>query len=152
ERFLEKEGLNVEYVRFGRLGEVNRALMSGSIDIAVAGGTIPTLLLGVEGVPATVVLANLIADANFVVAADSDITSLEQLRGKKIGSTPAGSTAHALVGAILERGYKISRDQYEHIGAGEGQLVTLLQTGELDAALLRTITIASVEAKVKVLA
>lgn len=152
ERFLEKQGLDVEFTRFGRLGEVNRALISQSIDVAVAGGTIPTLLLAQQGVPATVILANLIADANFVVAPDSEITGLDQLAGTRIGSTPEGSTAYALVGAILEQGYDIPRDAYEHVGAGEGQLATLVTQGDLDVALLRTITLRTLDTDLETLA
>ncbi len=140
-KFLEAEGLKPTWTTVTKLAEVNRALISKSIDIAVVGGTLPSLRLGAENVPAKIILANLIADANFVVPADSPIKTLSDLKGKKIGSTPPGSTMHALVGAILQGNYNLSANDFHQIPAGEAQLLTFLQRGEIDAALMRTITL-----------
>lgn len=148
-RFLEDAGLKPEFVRFTKLAEVNRALISKSIDIAVAGGTLPTLQLAAEGVPAKAILANLIADADFVVPEGSPIRSIADLKGKKIGSTPPGSTAHALVGTILEKGYGFKPEEYKQIPAGEAQLALLMSRGDIDAALIRTITLATIGQKAR---
>ena len=140
-KFLEAEGLKPTWTTVTKLAEVNRALISRSIDIAVVGGTLPSLRLGAENVPAKIMLANLIADANFVVPENSPIKTLADLKGKKIGSTPPGSTMHALVSAILQGNYGLSESDFQQIPSGEAQLLTFLQRGEIDAALMRTITL-----------
>jgi ABC-type nitrate/sulfonate/bicarbonate transport system substrate-binding protein len=140
-KFLEAEGLKPTWTTVTKLAEVNRALISRSIDIAVVGGTLPSLRLGAENVPAKIILANLIADANFVVPEQSPIKTPADLKGKKIGSTPPGSTMHALVSAILQGNYGLSDRDFQQIPSGEAQLLTFLQRGEIDAALMRTITL-----------
>jgi ABC-type nitrate/sulfonate/bicarbonate transport system substrate-binding protein len=140
-KFLEAEGLKPAWTTMTKLAEVNRALISKSIDIAVAGGTLPSLRLGAENVPAKIILANLVADANFVVPEQSPIKTMADLKGKKIGSTSPGSTIHALVGAILQGNYGLGASDFQQIPSGEAQLLTFLQRGEIDAALMRTITL-----------
>ena len=146
-RFLEAEGLRPTWVTVTKLAEVNRALVSRSIDVAVAGGTVPSLRLGVEHVPAHIVLATLVAEANIVVPEASPLRTLEDLRGKRIGSTPPGSTMYALAAAILH-------NDATQIPSGEAQLLTFLQRGEIDAALMRTITLRTLgdAAKLRVIA
>lgn len=148
-KFLEAEGLKPTWTTVTKLAEVNRALISKSIDIAVAGGTLPSLRLGAENVPAKIIIANLIADANFVVPEQSPIRSMADLKGKKIGSTPPGSTVHALVGAILQGNYGFTPKDYQQVPSGEAQLLTFLQRGEIDAALMRTITLETIGPKAK---
>lgn len=140
-KFLEAEGLKPAWTTVTKLAEVNRALISKSIDIAVVGGTLPSLRLGAENVPAKIILSNLVADANFVVPEASPIKTFNDLKGKKIGSTPPGSTMHALVGAILQGNYNFAPTEIQQIPSGEAQLLTFLQRGEIDAALMRTITL-----------
>jgi len=152
--FLEAEGLKPTWVTVTKLAEVDRALISNSIDIASSGGTLPSLLLGVEKVPARIILANMIADANFVVPEASPIKTMADLRGKKIGSTPAGSTMYALVGAILRTNYGFAAADFSQIPSGEAQLLTFMQRGDIDAAVMRTITLRAFgpQAKLRVLA
>ncbi|TCT04384.1 ABC transporter substrate-binding protein [Aquabacter spiritensis] len=152
-KFLEKEGLKPSWVQFTKLAEVNRALISKSIDIAVAGGTVPSLRLGAEGVPAKIIASDIVADANFVVPEDSPIKTLADLKGKRIGSTPPGSTAYALVATILKRNYGMTDKDFQQVPSGEAQLLTFMQRGEIQAALMRTITLRQLgpAAKVRVI-
>jgi len=153
-KFMEAEGLRPHWVTVTKLAEVNRALIANSIDIALSGGTLPTLLLGAEHVPARIILANMIADANFVVPDSSPIRSMADLKGRKIGSTPPGSTMYALVGAILQKNYALAPTQFSQIPSGEEQLLTFMQRGDIDAAVMRTITLRALgpAAKVRILA
>jgi ABC-type nitrate/sulfonate/bicarbonate transport system substrate-binding protein len=148
-KFLEAEGLKPQWTTVTKLAEINRALISRSIDVAVAGGTVPSLRLGAEGVPAKIILSNLVADANLVVPESSPIKSFGDLKGKKIGSTPPGSTMHALVGAILQGNYGLKEGEFQQIPSGEQQLLTFLQRGEIDAAVMRTITLKTLGAQAK---
>jgi len=146
-KFLEAEGLKPKWTTTTQLAELNRALISKSIDIVLSGGTVPSLRLGVEKVPAKIILANLVADANFVVPKNSPIKSVADLKNKKVGSTPPGSTMYALVGAILGDGYGMTKDEIKQIPSGEAQLLTFLQRGEIDAAVIRTITLRTLGAQ-----
>jgi ABC-type nitrate/sulfonate/bicarbonate transport system substrate-binding protein len=148
-KFLEAEGLNPTWTTVNKIAEVNRALISKSIDIAVAGGTLPSLRLGAEHVPAKIIMSNIIADANFVVPENSPIKSLADLKGKKIGSTPPGSTMYGLVSAILDGNYGLKSDDYKQVPSGEAQLLTLMSRGDIDAAVIRTITLRTFGQKAK---
>jgi NitT/TauT family transport system substrate-binding protein len=152
-KFLEAEGLKPSWVSVTKLAEVNRALISNSIDIAASGGTLPSLQLGAEHVPAKIILANMVAEANFVVPESSPIKSMADLKGKKIGSTPPGSTMYALVAAILQQNYGLAPTDFAQVPSGEAQLLTFMQRGDIDAAVMRTITLRSLGplAKVRVL-
>ena len=139
-KFLEKEGLKPEWVHFTKLAEVNRALVSKSIDLAAGDGPVQAFRLDAEHVPAKVILANTIADANFVVLASSSIKTMADLRGKKIATSPPGSTAYALTEAVLQANYGIATTDYKQVPSGEAQLAVFLQRHDIDAALMRSIT------------
>ncbi len=140
-KFLEAEGLKPTWIKTAQLAELNRALISKSVDFVLSDGTLPALRLGAEHIPAKIILANLVADANFVVPQSSPIKSIAELKGKKIGSTPPGSTMYALIRAILEDGYGMGDKDIKQIPSGEAQLFTFLQRGEIDAAVMRSITL-----------
>lgn len=74
----------------------------------------------------------------------SPVKSIRDLKGKKIGMSPVGSSTYALVAAVLERNFGLKRDDYTPVGGNEGQLVQFLQRGDVEAAALRAVTIASV--------
>jgi NitT/TauT family transport system substrate-binding protein len=48
---------------------------------------------------------------------------------------------HALVGTILQQSYGLGPDDIAQIPSGEAQLLTFMQRGEIDAAVMRTITL-----------
>lgn len=139
-KFLEKEGLKPAWVHFTKLAEVNRALVSNSIDLAAGDGPVQAFRLSAEHVPAKVILANTIADANFVVLASSSIKTMADLKGKKIATSPPGSTAYALTQAVLQANYGLAPTDYKQVPSGEAQLAVFLRRHDIDAALMRSIT------------
>lgn len=101
---------------------------------------------------ATVVLATQVAEATFVAKQGSSLRNLADLKGKKVGMSPAGSSTYAIVTAVLERNYGMKPSSYTAVPGNEAQLVQFLQQGDIDAAALRAVTIASVpEFKLQVL-
>jgi len=143
-KFVEKQGLEPEWVRFADVTGPAKALVTNSIDFAFAAPAAGAYSLAIQGAPVEVILATQIAEAGFVVKDGSPIKSFRDLKGKKIGMSPVGSSTYALVAAVLERNYGLKPSDYTPIGGNEGQLVQFLQRGDVDAAALRAVTIAAV--------
>ena len=89
-------------------------------------------------------LATQIAEATFVAKDGSPLKTLADLKGKKVGMSPVGSATYAIVSSVLERNYGLKPSDYTPVGGNEGQIVRLLERGDVDAASLRAVTIASV--------
>ena len=143
-KFAEKQGLEPEWVKFADVNGPTKALVTHSIDIAFAAPAAGAYSLAIQGAPVQVVLATQIAEASFVVREGSEIKSIAGLKGRKIGMSPVGSSTYALAAAVLERNFGLKRGDYTPVGGNEGQLVQFLQRGDVDAASLRAVTIASV--------
>jgi NitT/TauT family transport system substrate-binding protein len=143
-KFVERAGLVPEYVRFADVNAPTKALLTHSIDVAFAAPTSGAFTLGIQNVPVEVVLASQIAEATFVAKDGSPLRSLTALKGKKVGMSPVGSATYAIVAAVLERNFGLKPSDFTPVPGNEGQLVQFLQRGDIDAAALRAVTIASV--------
>jgi NitT/TauT family transport system substrate-binding protein len=143
-KFLEKQGLQPEYVKFSSVNGPTQAMVTHSIDAAFAAPLTGAFTLGSENAPIEIVLATQVAEATFVAKQGSPIHKLTDLKGKKVGMSPAGSATYAIVTTVLERNYGLKRSDYTAVPGNEAQLVRFLQQGDIDAASLRAVTIASV--------
>jgi ABC-type nitrate/sulfonate/bicarbonate transport system substrate-binding protein len=143
-KFLEQKGLVPEYVRFSDVNAPTKALITNSIDVAFAAPTTGAFALAAQGAPVEVILATQIAESTFVAKDGSPLRSLSDLKGKKVGMSPVGSATYAIVATLLERNYGIKASDFTPVPGNEGQLVQYLQRGDVDAASLRAVTIASV--------
>ncbi|MGP0092342.1 MAG: ABC transporter substrate-binding protein [Xanthobacteraceae bacterium] len=143
-KFLENRGLQPEFIRFSEVNAPTKALITHSIDVAFAAPVSGAFALGAQGVPVEVVLVTQIGEATFVAKQGSPLKTLADLRGKKVGVSPAGSGAYAIAAAILERNYGLKLSDYTAVPGNEGPLVQFLERGDIDAASLRAVTIASV--------
>ncbi len=143
-KFVEKQGLQPEWVRFADVNGPTKALVTNSIDVGFAAPAAGAYALAIQGAPVEVILATQIAEASFVVKDGSPIKSIRDLKGKKVGMSPVGSSTYALAAAILERNFGLKPNEYTPIGGNEGQLVQFLQRGDVDAVALRAVTIAAV--------
>ncbi len=152
-KFAEKEGLNVEWVKFAEVNGPTRAIVSNAIDVAFAAPSTNSMGIAADGVPVKVVLATQIAEAQVVVLEGSPIKSARELKGKKIGMSPPGSATHAITTAILEHNFGIAPNEYSVAPGNEAQLAQFVTQKEIDAAVLRSVTIAQMgEVKLKRLA
>jgi NitT/TauT family transport system substrate-binding protein len=143
-KFAEQQGLVPEYIHFADVNGPSKAILTQSIDVAFAASTAGAFTLGIQGAPIEVVLATQIAEATIVTKDGSPIKSVADLKGKKVGMSPVGSATYAIVAAVLERNFGLKPSDYTPVGGNEGQLVSFLQRGDVDAASLRAVTIASV--------
>lgn len=142
-RFLEKRGLVPDYVRFTDVNGPTKALLTHSIDVAFAAPATGAFTLGIQGAPVEIVLATQIAEATFVVKQSSPLRTLADLKDKKLGMSPAGSATYAIVAAVLEHNYGLPSRNFTAVPGNEGVLANFLQRGDIDAAALRAVTIAS---------
>jgi NitT/TauT family transport system substrate-binding protein len=143
-KFLEQKGLVPEYFKFSDVNGPTKALITNSIDVAFAAPTTGAFALAAQGAPVEIILATQIAESTFVSKDGSPLRSLADLKGKKVGMSPVGSATYAIVATLLERNYGIKASDFTPVPGNEGQLVQYLQRGDVDAASLRAVTIASV--------
>jgi NitT/TauT family transport system substrate-binding protein len=95
--FFKSAGLEIDEFDFGGGAKQQQALVAGSIDIAIGGGT--DLAFVAKGSPALGIAAITSSPAfmGFIVGQDVKATTMDDLKGKKIGVTTAGSLTRWLV-------------------------------------------------------
>lgn len=141
-KLLEKQGLDVEYVKFADVNAPTRALVSGSIDVAFGTSAAGALNIAADGVPIKIFLATQIAEVRFAVLEKSPIKSLADFKGRKIGMSPPGSATHAIAAALLEGNYGLKPSDYSVVPGNEPRLVQFLAQGDVEASALRGMTVA----------
>lgn len=141
-KFMEKQGLEVEYVKFPDVNAPTKAMAAGAIDFAIGASAGSAFAVASEGLPMSIVLATQVADLDFVVLEDSPIKKMEELKGKKIGMSPAGSATAAITSAILVKNYGMAQSDFEAVPGNDSRLAQFLAQKNIDAAALRTVTIA----------
>lgn len=152
-KFAEKEGLDVEWVKFAEVNGPTRAIVPHAIDLAFAAPSTASMSVAADGVPIRIVLATQIAEAQLTTLDASPVKSITDLRGKKIGMSPPGSATHAIVTAILEHNYGLKPGDYNIVPGNESRLAQFLVQKEIDAASIRSVTIAQMnEVKLRRLA
>lgn len=130
---------------------VNEALISGEADFA-SYGDVPALSGKSKGAPTTLLGAEVYAqDAALVVGPDSEINSIEELKGKTVG-TLEGSFMHKVLITMLEdNGMTIDDIKFTNMQSADA--AAAVEAGTIDAALLSEVqySIAAVNGDVKVL-
>jgi NitT/TauT family transport system substrate-binding protein len=134
EGFFKKQGLTIEETDFGGGAKQAQAVAAGAIDIAIGGGT--DMAFVAKGAPEIAVasITGSPAFMGFIVGAHSTAHTADDLKGKKIGVTTAGSMTRWLVDE-LNRAKGWTSGGAEPIAIG-GQLSTelaALKIGEVDA-------------------
>lgn len=148
--FLARRGIDAEFVHFPDVNAPLRALAAGSIDLAFGAPLAGVFSTAAEGVPIRIFAATQPADVQFVVPADSPVTSLDQLKGKKIGMSPAGSSVAVIAGAVLAGNHGIKANDFSLVGGNESRLAQFLAQKQVEGAALRSVTIAQLEDELKV--
>ena len=141
-KFMQAQGLDVAYVTFPDVNAPTKALAANAIDFAIGASAGTAFSVETEGLPVTIMLATQVADLDFVVPDASPLHGLAELRGKKVGQSPSGSATAAITTAILERNYGIGADDVEAVPGNDPRLAQFLVRKDIDAAALRTVTIA----------
>lgn len=125
-KFVEKEGLEVEWVKFAEVNGPTRAIVSNAIDVAFAAPSTNSMGIAGDGVPVKIVLATQIAEAQVVVLDGSPIKTIAELKDKKIGMSPPGSATHAISNAILNQNFGIKPKEYSVAPGNEARLAQFL--------------------------
>jgi NitT/TauT family transport system substrate-binding protein len=141
-KFMEKEGLTVEYFKFPDVNAPTKAMAAGAIDFAIGASAGTAFSVVSDGLPLSIVLSTQVADLDFVVPDASPIRTMADLKGKKIGTSPAGSATAAITSAILEKNYGFKPSFYESVPGNDPRLAQFLVQKDIDAAALRTVTLA----------
>jgi ABC-type nitrate/sulfonate/bicarbonate transport system substrate-binding protein len=141
-KFAEKEGLDVEWVKFAEVNGPTRAIVPHAIDLAFAAPSTASMSIAADGVPVRIVLATQIAEAQIVTLEGSPIRTVADLRGKKIGMSPPGSATHAIATAILQDNFGLKSTDYSVVPGNESRLAQFLAQKDIDAAVIRSVTIA----------
>jgi NitT/TauT family transport system substrate-binding protein len=144
-KFAEKEGLDVEWVKFAEVNGPTRAIVPRAIDLAFAAPSTASMNIAADGVPIKIVLATQIAESQLVALAGSPIKSVADFKGKKIGMSPPGSATHAIATAILEHNFGLKPGTYSVVPGNEARLAQFLIQKEIDAASIRSVTIAQMQ-------
>ncbi|WP_226375298.1 ABC transporter substrate-binding protein [Effusibacillus dendaii] len=131
--FFEKHGVNADLVWFPVYSDSLTALNTGKID-ANSQTLIDTLTPVSKGIPLKAVLVNDNSNGGDGVVVKPDITSLQQLKGKKI-ATELGTVDHFLMLTGLDKaGLKESDVQYTNMTVNDAGPAFI--SGNLDAAVL----------------
>jgi NitT/TauT family transport system substrate-binding protein len=130
----ERHGLAVETVAMSPAA-VSQALTAGSLDLATSGGSAISAYVG--GATDLVFVAGLVNKAHFKVLSRPELASMEELRGKTIGSSTAGSGASMALFETLRRfGLEPNRDVQISYLREQPNIASGLLSGAVDAGVL----------------
>ncbi|WP_416904928.1 ABC transporter substrate-binding protein [Micromonospora echinospora] len=131
--YFAEQGLDVEAVPFQTGISLSNALTGGSVDVGVMGAVIANFPARGQG--KVFLLNNLEANIQQIWAApDSGITSVADLRGKKVATT-TGTAAHLLLHVALKRN-GLSLDDVELVNLEMPAVANTFVTGGVPAAAL----------------
>lgn len=138
---LNKIGVKAEFVPMTGAGPaINEALASGNLDIGAL-GDVPAIIGKAAGIDTELISsAGLSNGASLVIPKNSTITSVKDLKGKKI-ATQKGAYMHKVLIDILEaNGLKI--DDIEFVNMNAQNSADALMSGNVDGAVVGGITLA----------
>lgn len=137
----EEVGIDIDVTWFDAAQPIAVAVTSGDIDVGATGIT-ASLYNMVAGGEELLIVADKgreqegYSSTALLVHPDSDIESIEDLKGKQIGITQTGSTYHYMAGRLLEE-HGLSTDDVELVPLNSiPGLMETLQSQQVDAVLL----------------
>jgi ABC-type nitrate/sulfonate/bicarbonate transport system substrate-binding protein len=131
--FFREEGLEPELI-FMKAAQTIPAMLAGGIDFGTATGT--GISAAVSGVDVRLIFA-LTDRPSFDLISVPSITSVQQLRGKKLGTSGIGSLAEILARQILIAN-KIPLEQVTFLPFGTSDVTYVaLKAGTIDATMLQ---------------
>ncbi|MFZ3468537.1 ABC transporter substrate-binding protein [Streptomyces sp. 4.24] len=152
QRLLEKAlpDADVKWVKFESGGDVNTAVIAGSVDLGLAGSSPVTKGLSAPlNIPYKVVWIHDLIGDNEALVAKPGIGSVKDLAGKKV-ATPFGSTAHySLLAALTAAG--VDPAAVQTIDLQPQDTLAAWTRGDIDAAYVWTPTLSELTKDGKVL-
>jgi NitT/TauT family transport system substrate-binding protein len=151
--YWDDQGIDVELVRFDNGTQMVQALAGGSVDAAVAGAGVVSGF-AVSGRGKLAVPYSVEVDTNIIYASpDSGITSVNDLKGKKV-ALPVGTSANVLLVFAAEAN-GIKYGDVNIVNTAYNDAPRALITGAVPAAVVNSLSTAVIEKEmpgVKVLA
>jgi len=144
----KKHGLALKISDFTGGSKLSQAIVAGSIDIGLGAGT--EMAFVAKGAPMKAVCDGLspIPFIGVAVPYDSPVKKLDQLKGKKIGISSAGSLTDWLAKQLNQhQGWGSDGVTSVAIGNGAAAVLAAFQTGQIDADLSVTSNIFNWEEK-----
>jgi len=148
--FFEEESIAVNEKWFDAAQPIAVATVSGDIDVGATGITASLYNMIAAGQKLFIVADKGREAPNFrssalMVHSESAVTSVSELKGKKIGITQTGSTYHYMAGKLLEK-YGLSLADVELVPLGKiSAMMDALKGKQVDAVLLNEPNITLVE-------
>jgi NitT/TauT family transport system substrate-binding protein len=131
----EEHGIKLDLRIFSTTDEPQQALANGAMDV----GFFPLLAwakLKAEGRNVDLLSGLLVSTGTAVVRKDSPYRTLADLKGKKVGSLPAGSGIYNDMAILAqEQGLDWEKD-FEHVAAPPPALVGLMETGQVESIVI----------------
>jgi NitT/TauT family transport system substrate-binding protein len=132
------EGVDIQISAFRGDGQLQQALSAGALDFGLGSG--PGMGYVVKGVPARAVasIAEEPRNMSVVVTANGRVKTIDDLKGKRIGVTTAGSLTDWLARRLaMDKGW--GHDGVEVVPLGEMRTrLAAMKSGELDASVTAT--------------
>jgi len=129
------EGLDVEVTDFGGGAKLQQAMVAGAIDMTVSAGT--DLAFTAKGAPdiAVAAMGNR-PTLGIVVAYDSPLKNVDDLKGRKIGVTTVGSLTEWLMKRLIaQQGWPKDAVTLVPVGSDLQSQAALLTTGQIDGVV-----------------
>ncbi|MCS7003126.1 MAG: ABC transporter substrate-binding protein, partial [Dehalococcoidia bacterium] len=128
--------------RYGTVENLQYAVASGSVDVALGLSALAAAAIANGGRPVAIVAGVQVAEEQIVTSISSGVLTAADLRGRVIGAPPAESVEAAMLVALLANGWALSPADYHARPMTEVQRVAALQAGQVDAVVLRGLTVA----------
>lgn len=148
EELLAEDGVSFEITSFANGPAINEAFLAGEIDIANSMGDQP-LVVGINNGVDVTTLGSIYADGfsqGLVVAPDSDITSVEEVKGKKV-SVYVGTNSHKQLLSLLSA-HGLSGNDVELVNISDNDsAIAALTVGDVDAIFVGAPVFSTVEEK-----
>jgi sulfonate transport system substrate-binding protein len=127
----ELQGVTVTWTQSAGSNKANEALRAGAIDIGSTAGS-AALLARANGSPIrTVSIYTQPEWAAIVVPAETDITSVEDLRGRSVAATKGTDPYFFLLQALEEHGVGLDEVEVQNVQHADGRVA--LENGSVDA-------------------
>jgi NitT/TauT family transport system substrate-binding protein len=128
----KKHGLNLEMVYTNGSGETQQAVISGSVNLRIAGGIMGALSAYSKGAPVRIISAETTGagDLYWYVKADSPIKSIKDANGHTIAYSTRGSSTNGVVLAFVEQ-YHLNNAKPVAMG-GPAANITAVMTDQVD--------------------
>lgn len=136
---LKDAGFTVDFKSVEEEDAALRAVVAGAADVYI--GSLPSMITAVQNTEAPVELIGVNAQAtDYVVLAQNDIKSIDDLAGKTIGVNTPGSAGDTIMKLALDaEGFDINSPEYVVIG-GTGARVAALQAGQIQATVAHLVS------------